>query len=124
MAEPLAEPADVEALWRPLSDDEATVATRLLRIASRIVRTRYPDVDDRIAAATLAAEDVADVVAMMVKRAMQAPAADGVESASWTAGPFGTNTKYSNPDGNLYMTAEEKLLFGEGVPQVRVGWLA
>lgn len=124
MAEPFAAPADVEALWRPLSDAEVNVANSLLRIASRIVRTNFPDVDARISAGSLAAEDVADVVALMVKRAMQGPESDGVESDTWTAGPFGRNVKYSNPDGNLYMTSEEKLLFGDSGPRVRLGWLA
>ena len=126
MAEPLATTADVEALWRTLSESETTVAESLIRVASRVIRARYGDVDDRILAGTLDAQDVADIVAAMVKRAMLSPAADGVESYAHGAGPFSENTKYSNPDGNVYLTAEERLLFepvGFGSRAVR-RWLA
>lgn len=119
----LATTTDVEDVWRPLSDAEITVATALLRVASRVVRARFPDVDDRIAAGNLDAQDVADVVALMVKRAMLSPAADGVESQAQTAGPFSVSNRYANAEGNVYMTAEEKLLFDNSASAV-VGWLA
>lgn len=126
MADPLATTDDLEDLWRSLSDSETTVATALLRVASRVVRARYSDVDARILSESLDAQDVADVVALMVKRAMLSPAADGVEQQSQTAGPFGITNKYANVEGSVYMTAEERLLFepaGYGSRAV-VGWLA
>lgn len=119
----LATTTDVENVWRPLSAAETTVATALLRVASRVVRARYADVDDRIAAGSLDKQDVADVVALMVKRAMLSPAADGVEQQSQTAGPFGISNKYANAEGNVYLTAEEKLLF-DVAASATVRWLA
>ena len=126
MATPLATPSDVEAVWRSLSAEETSLADALLRVASRVVRARYSDVDARITAGTLDAQDVADIVALMVKRSMVSPVGDGVEQQSQTAGPFSISNKYANAEGNIYLTAEERLLFeptGYGSRAV-VGWLA
>lgn len=97
-------------LGRPLTDAEVPGAMVRLRRASRIIRTRWSDVDARLEASTLDAEDVADVVAAMVARSIQRPA-DGVQQYQQTTGPFAVSATYSNPDGNLYVTAEEARLF-------------
>src|SRR5690349_11329851 len=106
MSEPFATYADVEARWRPLTSAEQDVATTLVDDASAMVRSRWTDVDSRIASGALTAADVIRVVASMVKRAMLNIATEGVEQQSQNAGPFGLTQKFANPSGNLYFTAE------------------
>lgn len=116
---------DVEARWRPLSTAEQGVADLLAEDASAMIRERWPDVDDRISAGSLAESSVIRIVANMVKRAMISPAAAGVEQHSETAGPFSISDKYSNPLGNLYFSADDIRFFdGAYTTAVRMGWLA
>lgn len=119
---PLATTDDVEAAWRPLADAELTRAETLIGRASRKIRRRWSDVDDRITAGTLTAEDVADVVAEMVQVAMtQTP---GVSQISETAGPFSQGETYTNPNSRLYFTADMVEVFEGRQATVRMGWLA
>lgn len=76
----LAGTADIEGLWRPLSPPEETKAWNLLRLASALLRSKVPTVDDRIADNTLDADLVKGVVAGMVVRVLQNPG--GVRSKS------------------------------------------
>lgn len=97
-------------LGRPLTDDERVAAeVTLLPRASRMIRRLYRTVDARIAAGDLAAEDVSDVVCAMVQRALTRP--EGVESMTDIRGPFNLTQKYSNPEGGLYLTTEERAVF-------------
>ena len=48
----------------------------------------------------------------MVKRAMLAGDTAGVQSATQTTGPFSDTVAYSNPDGDLYLTASERQSLG------------
>lgn len=97
---------DLEARWRTLSSDERTRAGVLLDDASAMIRALCPDADDA---------DVLKLVACaMVKRAMLAADAPGVKTTQETAGPFSTSLTYSNPMGDLYLTAAEKRLIGCG----------
>jgi hypothetical protein len=73
MADPFATPEDVAARWRELTGPEEARAEVLLGDASRIVRRRWPDIDARITAGTVDADDVRMIVAGMVKRAMLGP---------------------------------------------------
>lgn len=73
--EPLAEPKDIVKVWRPLTDAETTRAAGLIESVSRAVRRTWRDVDARIAAGTLGAGDVADVVVWSVLP-MLGPGAD------------------------------------------------
>lgn len=125
MAAPFAYHADVEARWRTLTAAEQAIADQLAMDASDMIRERWADVDSRILAGTLSAGSLARVVANMVKRAMISPAGDGVEQHSETAGPFSINDKYSNPLGNLYLSADDVRFFdGAYTASARVGWLA
>lgn len=126
MADPFATYADVEARWRTLTSSEQTVATTLIADASDMIRTRWPDVDQRITDEALAAESVTRVVANMVKRAMIVGDNEGLESRQQTAGPFGVNDKFANPNANLYFTADDLRLFEpqEYAKRAVVGWLA
>lgn len=109
---PFATAQDVEDRWRALTDNELAVATVLVNDASDIIRTRWPDVDDRVSAGTLTAASLLRVVAGMVKRAMISADAEGVESRSQVAGPFSVSDKFANPNANLYLTAEDVRLLG------------
>lgn len=126
MADPFATYTDVEARWRPLSAAEEAIADQLAVDASDMIRERWTDIDARIANGAVPASSVTRVVAYMVKRAMLVGDAEGLESQQQTAGPFSVNNKYTNPNGNLYFTAADVLVFEpEGsVPTARVGWLA
>ncbi len=71
MAENLAEVSDVEQAWRPLTKkDQRDRAAYLVGLASRKVRREYRDVDDRIASAQLAVQDVKDVIVGLVLQAL------------------------------------------------------
>lgn len=72
---PLAIPEDLEAIWRPLTDAETSVAVARIAQASRKIRGDVPLVDgltvaQRIDAGSLDGELVRDVVVEMVRRVM------------------------------------------------------
>lgn len=125
MADPFATADDVAARWRTLLPAEETIANTLCVDASDMIRTRWSDVDDRIAAGTLAATSVTRVVANMVKRAMIVGDNEGLESRAETAGPFSHSDKFANPNANLYFTADDLRLFEpeEYAKRAVVGWL-
>lgn len=75
---------DVEELWRPLSDDEAVLADALLERASRMIRTRVRDVDDRISSGKLDSAVAGDVAVAMVLRVLKHP--DSIRSETDTFG--------------------------------------
>lgn len=114
MAEtPFATATDVAARWRTLTSDEQAIADTLAADASDMIRTRWPDVDDRIAAGALTALSLTRVVANMVKRALIVGDKEGLESRQQTAGPYSMSDRFANPNANLYFTAEDiRLLDG------------
>ena len=110
--------ADIEARWRTLTTDEQTKATTLLGDAETILRRRVTVVDgDQEQAAALKY-----VSCNMVVRAMVAGASDalGVDQVSATMGPFAQTAHYSNPNGDLYVTKNERRLLGIGGGRGRV----
>lgn len=117
---------DVAARWRTLTSAEQIVANTLAADASDMIRTRWADVDSRITSGSLSATSVTRVVAAMVKRAMIAGDATGIESRSQTAGPFSVSDKFANPTAALYFTEDERRLFEpqEFARRAVVGWLA
>lgn len=126
MSTPFATDADVQARWRTLTEDEAAVAGVLAADASDIIRSRWADVDDRIAAGTLRASSVTRIVAAMVRRAMIVGDNEGWTQRSETAGPFTVSGTLSNPGGYLYLTADDVELFERDGYTRRslVAWLA
>lgn len=126
MADPFATHTDVEARWRPLSAAEDAVADLLAQDASDMIRERWADIDQRITSGAIAADTLTRIVAQMVKRAMINGDSEGLESRAQTAGPFSVSDKFSNPNGNLYLSAADiTLLDGLGwTSRSRVGWLA
>jgi hypothetical protein len=111
---PFASTDDVADRWRTLTEAETRLANILIDDASDIIRSRWPDVDDRITSGALREQSLVRVVAGMVKRAMLVGDSEGVESRGQTAGPFGTNVTYANPAANLYLRNEDVLLLNGG----------
>jgi hypothetical protein len=119
---PFATTDDVEVAWRPLSNEELSRASALIDRASRKIRRRWADVDDRIEAETLDALAVADVVAEMVQVAMtQTP---GVSQTNEGAGPFSQAVTYTNPNSRLYFTDDMIEVFEGRSLGSKMGWLA
>jgi hypothetical protein len=95
MADPFATPPDLLAGYGPLTPDETSRAAVLLADASRRIRRRWPDIDVRIAAGQLDAEDVRMVACAMVHRAMPSSVSTpGVTEQADTAGPFEVTRKF------------------------------
>lgn len=109
-----ATPSDLEARWRPLSDDEENRAAVLLEDASLRVLRRFPTLEARIAAGTLQVQEVTAVVCGMVRRAMIAGGLDGVTQRTDGAGPYQQSVTYANPQGNLYLTADDLAILSAG----------
>lgn len=84
----LAAVTEIEQAWRSLSTEEKARAEYYLSFASRRVRDRWPDVDDRIAEQTLSAENVSDVVVQMVLGIVDGSPVRGARSWSETRGPL------------------------------------
>lgn len=76
----------VEAAWRPLTGDTRTRAIHYIGVVSRRIHRRWPDVDARISAGTLAAVDVEDVVIDLVLGVIGGPPLRGARSWSESAG--------------------------------------
>jgi hypothetical protein len=86
MAAPFATPADIAAIWRPLTAAEETTAEVLVDVASTIVRERFPTIDARLAAGALSPLLARQVVAGMVRRYLEVRGPDiPIEEQ---AGPF------------------------------------
>lgn len=84
MADELADIETIEKAWRPLTAVEKSRAEYYLGMASRKIRRRWKDVDDRILddGDYLTAEDVADVVVQMVLPTVQVLPVRGARSFS------------------------------------------
>lgn len=84
MADPadLAQVQDVELAWRTLNTTERSRAEYWIGAASRRIRRRWPNVDDRIANDTLDAKDVSDVVVAMVITVL--PTLENAGQKSWS----------------------------------------
>lgn len=107
-----AEVEDLEARWRSLSTEEATKAATLLDDASAILASLVTvDPDDASQEALLRI-----VSCSMVMRSMMASEGDayGVSQLDYGMGPFSQAVHYSNPNGDMYLTAQERKLLGIG----------
>lgn len=105
-----AEVEDLEARWRSLSTEEATKAATLLDDASAILASLVTvDPDDASQEALLMI-----VSCSMVMRSMMASEGDayGVSQLDYGMGPFSQAVHYSNPNGDMYLTAQERKLLG------------
>ncbi|WP_309132641.1 Gp19/Gp15/Gp42 family protein [Brevibacterium sp.] len=85
----LAQVTDVENAWRPLTNAERSRALHYIGQASRMIRRRWRDVDQRIEDPNdrLTAAEVSDVVVALVLSIVPSPT-PGARSWSQTTGPF------------------------------------
>lgn len=112
MAEPLAQLADVEAVWRPVVDaQQVAQVSHLILLASAKVRALVTNLDARTVlpegdALRLDPVLVAGVVANIVKRVLVNP--DGLQSSTRTVGPYSESQTHgaSEPRG-LVVTPED-----------------
>lgn len=103
---------DLEARWRTLDSDEEAKATVLLDDAS-VMLMEQVDVDPED---TQQASLLKIVCCNMVIRAMLASESDayGVSQMDYGMGPFTQAAHFSNPNGDLYLTGQEKDMLGVG----------
>ena len=101
MAEPLAQVEDLEKAWRALTAAEKPRAEYYLGFSSRLIRRRWSNVDDRLAAGDLAAEDVADVVVHMVLGIIDGAPVRGAKSWSETRGPLSQSVTLESGKSDL-----------------------
>ena len=98
---------DLETRWHSLTGAEQSKAAALLDDASDVIRTTCP-AWRKASEATLKR-----VTCAITKRAMLArDDIAGVSQQTQTAGSFSESTSYSNPAGDLYLTASEKESLG------------
>lgn len=122
---PYAIPSDVETRWRPFKPGEEEVAEVLIDDAADMIRARWADIDDRIAAGSLSLQTVVRVIAGMVRRAMMNRDTEGMTQYQVTTGPFSGGGTYTNPNNNLYLSADDILSLDGGgyASKSRMGWL-
>lgn len=104
-----AEVSDLEARWKPLTEQEQEVAETLLEDASAMLDALV-NVDGKCTQVDL----LKIVCCNMVQRSMTAGAMDafGITQQSMTAGPYTQSWTLSNPSGDMYLTKMEKKLLG------------
>lgn len=114
--EAFATAADLESRWRMLSDVERKRAETLLADASVIIATKCAqsgivvDETDELQSLT-----ISSITCEMVKRAMLTPVDQApMKQFSQTAGPYSESGTYANPNGDLYLTSDEKKRLGIG----------
>lgn len=107
MPQPLAQSADLAALWRPLTEAEAITAVAKIVVASALLRHHVPTLDARLDAGTLSPDLVKGVVVEAVKRSMQEDP-QGLRSRTDTRGPFTETRVYRDAaEYGLFFTPTE-----------------
>lgn len=101
---------DLEDRWRELDSDEEAKATTLLDDAS-VMLSALVEVDQNDASQAALLKIVS---CSMVMRSMMASESDayGVSQLDYGMGPFSQAAHFSNPNGDMYLTAQEKRLLG------------
>lgn len=97
---------DLKARWPDAPTGKDSTIEVLLSDAGIAIRTAYPAVGE-IPCEPLWSLLTA-ITCAMVKRALLSDSREGLESFAETADVFSRNLKYSNPDGNLFLTRFEK----------------
>lgn len=108
---------DLKAHWSKLPVEDEEDAAQKLHEASIEIRGNYPELDRRlsipVADGGMDPEIPKLVACRMVKRAMDvdesAPTA-GLETFQLGAGPFSMGGKVMNPDGNIYLSKNDRNL--------------
>lgn len=109
MADPFATSSDLADRWPSLPSDQTNTADVLLSDASVWLRGWYPGLADQADTDPDVAERAMIVACAMVKRAMLS-VTPGVAQESEGTGPYSHSVTYSNPSGNLFVTAAEDSL--------------
>ena len=110
MADVFATVDDLKARWPEFPSGGEKHAEVLLEDATQFILDEVPN-------AINASENTRRrVVCAVVRRAMQAGAADlaGFEQYAETAGPFAESFRVSNPSGDFYLTKAERRALGGG----------
>ena len=116
-----ADVSDLEAVWRPLSPEEAARAASLMEYANEILAAELENAGVDPGGGRPSATLKRHGACAMVRRAMLNDAREGVAQSSVTATPYAESWTYSNPDGALYIgKAERKML---GIGRARLGSL-
>lgn len=102
-APPLAAIGDVAVQYGELDDDQEQLTAYLLKAASKMVRQRFPLLDQQMVAGSLDADVVALVVSGMVLRVLRNP--EGLRSE--TTGPFSRTYDTSAAAGLLVVTQDD-----------------
>jgi hypothetical protein len=106
MGTSFASSGDLQLRWPSLPSAQAGTAEELLGDASMFLRQWYPDLATQVATDSDLARAAKAVACAMVKRAMLS-VTPGVAQESTGTGPYNHSVTYSNPDGNLFVTAGE-----------------
>jgi len=106
--DPWAYPADLEAIWRVLTDAETAQVAARIGQASQLIIDTVPEVGgltvpQRLAAGTLSAVTVRDIVVAMVHRVMLNPGALRTEQT----GPFAVTMDSLISSGEMQITRRE-----------------
>lgn len=123
MAADYATLTDLQEHWPALPEGDFAEASQKLHEASIEIRGNYPDLDQRISMPVEAGGMDPDiprlVTCRMVKRAMTAPddRMAGVEQVQQSAGPFGQTLRFTNPDGNIYLSKGDRNLLKASRPR-------
>jgi len=105
----LATVADIEAVWRPLSPDEAGVGQAWLDRASALIRNAVPNIDYRAASDDNYRQLAAGVSVDMVLRVLKNPEGKSEEAVD----DYRYKRDASVAGGNLYLADDElSLLLG------------
>lgn len=101
---------DLESRWRSLSNSDEARAEALLDDAAVWLRTWAPDLDSRIADGSLDESVPVMISCAMVKRAMLDSDGMSSETSQQAAGVYSQSMTraFANPQGNLYLTGQEK----------------
>ena len=112
---PFATVGDYQARGFSMDTWPAGVLAVRLETASRWLRASCPGVDYRILAGELDAALVIDVVCQMVARTAPIDLLPiGIESLQIGAGPYSETRKPTNPNGDFYLTRQERRALGCG----------
>lgn len=104
---PFAEVADLKARWPNFPVGGEVHAEVLLEDASQFILDTVPSAADASEATRLR------IVCAVVRRSMPIEDA-GIESIQHSAGPFAETLKPTNPNGDFYLTKQEKKALGDG----------
>lgn len=101
---------DLSKRWKGFDPADADVADQMLEDASVWLRAWFPCAQDLTGASPDLVQSLIMVACAMVKRALLNGDNEGQSSSAETIGPFQYQIAYRNPEGNLYVSAQEAKL--------------